>query len=49
MRKFFTGFFFFLLTISALGQEVHSPKKISENKIKIDGKVKVINIKNILV
>ena len=37
MRKFFTGFSFFLLTISALGQEVHSPKKISENKIKIDG------------
>ena len=37
MRKFFTGFFFFLLTISAHGQEVHSPKKISENKIKIDG------------
>ena len=37
MRKYFTSFFFFLLTISAIGQEVHSPKKISENKIKIDG------------
>ena len=37
MRNFFTGFFLILITISALGQEVHSPIKISENKIKIDG------------
>ena len=37
MRNFFTGFFLILITISALGQEVHSPIKISDNKIKIDG------------
>ncbi len=37
MRNFFTGFFLILITISALGQEVHSPIKISNNKIKIDG------------
>jgi len=37
MRNFFTGFFLILITISALGQEVHTPIKISDNKIKIDG------------
>ena len=37
MRKFFTSFYFLLLTVSALGQEIHVPKKISDTKIKIDG------------
>lgn len=37
MRNFFTSFFLILITISALGQEVHTPIKISDNKIKIDG------------
>jgi len=37
MRKFFTSFCFLLLTVSALGQEIHVPKKISDTKIKIDG------------
>ena len=37
MRKFFTSFCFLLLTASALGQEIHVPKKISDTKIKIDG------------
>ena len=37
MKKFFTVFFLFIITISALGQDVHSPIKISDNKIKIDG------------
>ena len=37
MKKFLTVFFLFIITISALGQDVHSPIKISDNKIKIDG------------
>ncbi len=37
MKKLLIGFYFFLLTISSLGQEVHIPNKISENKINIDG------------
>lgn len=37
MKNFLTVFFLFIITISALGQDVHSPIKISDNKIKIDG------------
>ena len=37
MRKFYIFFFFFLITESALGQEIHTPIKISDNKINIDG------------
>ena len=37
MKKLLISFYFFLLTISSLGQEIHIPNKISENKIKIDG------------
>ena len=37
MKKLLIGFYFFLLTISCLGQEIHIPNKISENKINIDG------------
>ena len=37
MKNYFIFFFLFLISISGLGQEVYVPKKISDNKIKIDG------------
>ncbi len=37
MRKFYIFFFFFLITEPALSQEIHTPIKILDNKINIDG------------